>query len=225
MILTKKYWVLIGVVILAVLLGGILVYFGWTKQKSEPPKSRTEQSKPESVKEVKIPSSLNPNEVIIQFAPPTPLLKNFTEQEFRWEDFGIDHPNDGFIVGANAVWQEDVHYFKKDGTKVEGSSGPYSVTLSLTVLKYSKPKFAQEDYNRITTKQELRDLTLKGVKLRTKKGIPQSTSEETLLHTQIKPERWQQYLLYSNNFIIHAFGVREAAKDVISRAIDQYEVK
>lgn len=233
MLLTKRKWILIGVLI--VLLGGTLTYFGWTKQKSEPVKSQPEQPKPEVITQVRIPSSLSAKDVVSQFGF-SPHLFYYDWAESR-EDFyrvggreilGIESPSKGFTEMINGTFFEV--YSKKDGIKVYGISKEIPIISILCVLKYEKPEFAQEDYTKISVKQELKDSNLKGVKVKTKVGLPPEIKEEfssgldpeDFKPEYFKPERYQQYLLRSNNFIIYVFGLKEAAEDVMIRVIDQY---
>jgi len=65
--------------------------------------------------------------------------------------------------------------------------------------------------------------TLEGIALKTKSGMPRAMEE--LVSSDINAEQYQQYLLCSNNFIIHALGLKQAAKDIIARALDRYGVK
>jgi len=225
MLLTKEKWILIGVLI--VLLGGTLTYFSWTKQKSEPDSSQPEQTKPKSVRQVIIPSSLEPGEVMNQFVPYVPPWGEKISAEhypYFWGDyFELPYPKEGFIKGVATAWRGGLAWVKKDGTGIGPPDAPSSV-LELAVLKYDKPEFAQEDYNRMSIKQGFSDSIFESVKLKTKLGIPTLLQKRPDM-TDIKPEQYRQYLLHSNNFIIYAFGLKEAAEDVMLRVIDRYGVR
>ena len=227
MALTKKYWILISLI--AVFLGGTLIYFGWSKQKSKPASSQPEQINPETIRQVIIPSSLDSEHVIVDFARYIHLFgEMITREDSFWTDyFEIVYPHEGFIEGTIVSWQGEIYYVKKDGTKIEGPDDPLSFILAFTVLKYEKPEFAQKDYDRISSKQEFRDFTLKDVKLKTKVGLAPGLENEVKDNPAIKlkSEQCQQYLLQSNNFIIYAFGLKEAAEDVMIRVIDRYTVE
>lgn len=169
MLLTKGKWILIGVLI--ILLGGTLTYFGWTKQKSEPDNSQPEQTEAESVREVVIPSSLNPAEVVAQFVPYIPPWgDDITKLHDFWETkFTSPYPHKGFVKGFFTAWHgEAAYWIKKDGAKVCGADDPYGFILDLAVLKYEKPEYAKKDYDRMSIDQESNDSTLNGVKLKTK---------------------------------------------------------
>lgn len=227
MILAKKYWVLIGLI---VLLGGALIYFGWTKQKSEAVKSQPEQPKPEVIRQVMIPSSLDSEQVIVDFVLYILAFgSGITREDSFWTDsFGIAYPSEGFIEGTFAPWQgKGNHYVKKDGTKIEGPDDPWSFVVSFTVLKYRNFKSAQEDYNRISNKQEFKDFTLKNVKLETKAGLMPAFEKLIKENSwiKLKSEQCQQYLLWSNNFIVYTSGLKEATEDIMIRVLDQYKVE
>lgn len=149
--LTKKYWILIGLI--AVLLGGTLIYFGCTRQKSEPASSQ-----PEPTRQIMIPSSLSPDDVMTQFAPYIPPWgEKLTEHHIFWAtELGIPSSHKGFTEGFSTSWR-GVVWTKKDGTEVEPPDDPYGFILSLAVLKYEKSEFAQEDYDRVSIKQKFRD--------------------------------------------------------------------
>lgn len=224
MILVKKYWILIGLLVL--LLGGTLIYFNWAKQKPELTKPHFEQTEPESVREAIIPSSLDSEQVIIEFADYMHLFGEMITREHRfWVNyFGIVSPSKGFIEGTFASWQGETYYIKKDGTKIKGPDDPLSFSVTIAVLKYEKPQFAQEDHDRISIGQEFSDFTLNGVRLRTKVGLAPGLERmiEEYPVIKLEPEQFQQYLLYSGNFIIYAVGLKEASEDVIIRVIDWY---
>lgn len=227
MLLTKGKWILIGVLI--VLLGGTLTYFGWTKQKSEPVKSQSEQTETKALREVVIPSSLDIGDVveaIAQFLPYLPPWgESITQEDPFWAThFGILYPHRGFIKGFGTSWHGIV-WTKKDGTKVEPPDDPYGFMLGLVVLKYEKPEFAREDYDRVSISQKFRESILEGVKLKTKIGLPSVEWDRLKTYVKFKQEQCQQYLLRSNNFIIYAYGLREVAEDFMIRVIDQYAVE
>ncbi len=228
MVLTKRYWILVGLIV--VFLGGTLIYFGWTKQKPESVKSQLEQPKREVIRQIMIPSSLDSENVIVDFARYIRVFGDMvTREDSFWADsFGIVYPSEGFVEGSITPWQGKGNYYvKKDGTKIQGPHDPLSFIVAFAVLKYENPKFAQEDYNRISIKQEFRDFTLKDVKLKTKVGL--TPAFEKLIKenswTKLKSEQCQQYLLHSNNFIIYTYGLKEAVEDAMIRVIDQYRVE
>jgi len=223
MALIKKYWILIGLIV--VILGGTLIYFAWTKQKPEPASSQPEQIKPETIRKVMIPSSLDSEHVIVDSARYIHLFGEMITQEHSfWGDyFEIIYPSEGFIEGTIATWHGEAYWVKKDGTKVYGPDDPYSFILDCAVLKYKKPEFAREDHDKISLKQGFREHILNGVRLKTKSGIPPIMGHWIKkLRMKLKPEQCQQYLLHSNNFIIYASGLKEAAEDVMIRLIDRY---
>lgn len=90
--------------------------------------------------------------------------------------------------------------------------------------EYVIVEFPQKDYDRISIEQDFRDSTLRDVKLKTNIGLAPGLESEIKENPKIKleAEQCQQYLLYSDNFITYAFGLKEAAEDVITRDIDRY---
>lgn len=241
MVLSKKYWILIGLI---VLVGGTLVYFGWTrekpgpidlqseqtKQESESITSQPEEIRPEPMSRIMIPSSLGPENIIVEFARYIRVFgEMITREDSFWTDsFEITYPSEGFLGGTIGLWQGKGNYYvKKDGTKIEGPDDLLSFIVAFAVLKYEKPESAQKDYDRIAVKQEFKDFSLEGIELKTKIGLPPvlESDIQKMPEIKLKPEQCQQYLLYSNNFIIYAFGLKEAAEDLIIRVIDQYGVK
>jgi len=90
--------------------------------------------------------------------------------------------------------------------------------------EYVIVEFPQKDYDRISIEQDFRDSTLRDVKLKTNIGLAPGLESEIKENPKIKleAEQCQQYLLYSDNFITYAFGLKEAAEDVITRDIDLY---
>lgn len=219
MVLTKKYWILIGS--LVILLGGALIYFGWTKQKSEPAGSQPEQTRPEPIKQVIIPSSLDPDDVMAQFVPYIPPVGGkLTKDDPFWKQrFGIESLNEGLVQAFTTLWYGSAYYLTKDGEKLGGD--PHSYALDLSVLKYKSHEFAQKDYLRISTKQDFKDVIFEDIKLKNKVELPPVLDPGINSETQ----NVQQYLLCSNNFIIYAFGLKEAAEDAIIRVIDRYGVE
>lgn len=219
MLLTKGKWILIGVLI--VLLGGTLTYFGWTKQKSEPDSSQLEQAKSEPVRQVIIPSSLDPDDIMAQFVPYIPPWggKLTKDDPFWKERFGIESLNEGFVESFMTLWYGSAYYLTKDGGKLGGDA--HSYVLDLTVLKYESHESAQKEYFRISSEQGFKDVIFEGIKLKNKVGLP------PVLDSGINSGagNLRQYLLHSNNFIIYVFGLKEAAEDVIIRLIDRYEVE
>ena len=226
MILSKKHSVLIGLIVVF-LVGGTFVYFGWTKLGSEPASPSSEQTKPESVRQVIIPFSLDPKDVVENIVVPPyyfewkskegdPSLKEF------WERYlGISSSGKELIGYAGAMWLKN--YLKRDGAKVHEISEEVPLILFLHVLKYEKPEFAQEDYNKINIDRGFKISTSERVKLKIKVGMPPTMEEE--LSQYIKLEQFQQYVIQSNNFIIYAVGLKEAAEDVMIRLIDRYGVE
>lgn len=215
-----------------------MAYFGWTEQKSGLISSQPEQTKPEPVRQVIIPSSLSAKDVVSQFGF-SPHLFYYEWAKSR-QDFyrvkggkilGIESPSEGFNEMINGTLVEV--YSKMDGTKVYGISKEIPIVSILSVLKYEKPKFTQEDYTKISIKRELKDSNLEGVKIKTGVGLPPEIKEEflsgldpeDLKSEYFEAERYRQYLLRSNNFIIYVFGVKEAAEDVMIRVIDRYAVE
>ena len=236
MMLTKKYGILIGTLILAVFLGGTLAYFGWSSQKSglanqpeqpeqepEPVSSQPEQLESEPMKKVMIPSSLSSEEVVVDFARYTHLFGDvITQKSDYWSGyFGINSPNEGFVGGTGTMWY-GASYFTKGGTEIKEEDASLGFILVFMVLKYKTPDFSQEDYKRISYTNEFRELTLKNIKLKTKLGLP---SLEKIPTVELKAMQYQQYLLHSNNFIIYSVGLKEAAEDIMIRVIDQYTVE
>jgi hypothetical protein len=223
MVLTKRHWILIGLIVL--LLGGTLIYFGWTKQKSEPATRQSKQSKPEATRQIMIPSSLDSQHVIVDFARYMHLFGEMITREssFWVKHFGIVHPNERFIEGTAAAWHGTV-YLTKQGREIEGADDSSSFIVIFAVLKYEKPEFAREDYDKISPKQQFTDATLEGISLKTKLGMPLGISKRPYM-MNVEPEQCQQYLLWSSNFIIYAFGLKQAAEDVMIRVIDRYAVE
>lgn len=234
--LRKKYWILISLI--AVLLVGTLTYFGWIKQKSEPASSQPGQIKQELIREMIIPSSLESTEVMTQFVPYMPPWGEVVTKDdaFWWPiGFGVRSPHKGFAGGFSATWHGAAYWIKKDGTKVEGAevkraNDTYNFILEIAVLKYEKPEYAQEDYDRISTNQEFKDLTINGVKLKTRAGVNPRMRTEVVIRNipemkKLKEEQCQQYLLHSNNFVVYIWGLKKAAEDAIIRLIDQYTVE
>lgn len=223
--LTKKYWILIGALLLVIFLGGTLSYFAWIKRESGLARSQPEQIKPKSVKQVIIPSSLESYEVMIQFVPYIPPSgeERISEEDYL-EYFEIT-PNQGFTKGLGVIWHRAAYWIKKDGTKVYGPDDSYGFILDVSVLKYENPEFAREDYDKISTKQEFIETTLEGFKLKTKSGVPPVTRGWIKMGMEPKAEQCQQYLIYSNNFIIYLSGLKEAAADAVTRIIDLYRVE
>lgn len=237
MILTKRYWILVGVLILIIFLIGTFVHFGWSKQKSEPASFQPEQTKqepeqdssqpdqikPELIKRIMISSSLDPYNIMAQFVPYIPPWgESITEDHLFWPtEFWIPYPCKGFVKGFSTSWV-GLPWIKKDNTIIKPPDDPYyGFILKLAVLEYEKPEFSKDDFNRISNKQDFRDWTFQGLKLKTKVG---SEINMNLLE-ELKPDQYQQSLIYSNNFIIYAFGLKEAVEDTISRLIDRYEMK
>ena len=219
MIVTKRYWVLISLLI--ILLAGTSIYFGWTKQKSELAESQPEQINSEPMKQIIISSLLDPDDVMAQFAPYIPPWgeKLAKDDPFWKQRFGITKLNEGFINGFTTAWYGSAYYLTKDGKKLGGD--PHSYVLELSVLKYKNHNSAQEDYIKISTEQDFEDIIFEGLKLKSKLGIPPGLKSGV----NSEAKYLQQYFLHSNNFIIYAFGLKEAAEDVMIRVIDRYEVK
>lgn len=218
--LTKKYWILISLI---VILGGVvLVYFDMVKQESGLIKSHPERAGLGSIKQVIIPSSLEPYEALEQFVPYMPPWGDaITEAEY-WQHFGTA-PNEGFVEGFGTVWHGEAYWIRRNGAKVYGADDPYGFILELIAVKYEKREFAREDYDKISTRQEFGDITLEGVKLKTKAGIPPVIESWIKKHDMsLEPEHCQQYLLYSTSFIIYACGLKEATEDAIITIIDRY---
>lgn len=236
MILTKRYRILIGALILIIFLTGTSVYLGWSKQKSklasfqpEQTKQKPEQAslqsdqiKSELIKQIMIPSSLDPYNILTQFVPYIPPWgENITEDHLFWStEFWISYPCKGFVKGFSTSWI-GLPWIKKDNTIIKPPADPYGFILKIAVLKYERPEFSEDDFNRISNKQDFRDWTFEGLKLKTKVGsqINMNFLEE------LNPDQYQQSLICSGNFIIYVFGLKEAVKDTISRLIDRYEVK
>lgn len=194
------------------------------KPRREPPTQLPERTKPELGRtQVVIPPELDPDDVMAQFVPYMPPWgERITKGGHFWEGyFEIVHPQEGFIKGFGTSWHGEAHYVKKDGTKIKGPDDPYGFILHLYILKFTDSESAQEDYARISTNQKFRDFTLEGVRLKTKSGVPLPIKNE-MSWMKLDPQQCQQYLLHSNNFIIYAFGMKEAAQDIIERAIEQF---
>ena len=223
--LTKKYWVLISLII--ILGGGVLVYFGPAKQESGLIKPHSEQTKSGPIKQLIIPSSLEPYEAMAQFVPYMPPWGDAVTEAEYWQYFEIT-PNDGFGKGFGTVWQGKAYWIKKNGAKVYGVDDPdnFNFILELMVLKYEKLESAKEDHDKINAKQGFGDIILEGVKLKTKVGIPPVIEGWIKEYDmELEPEQCEQYLLHSANFIIYAVGLKEAAEDVILRVIDRYKAE
>jgi hypothetical protein len=230
MALTKRYWVLIGILVLVAFVGGMVVYLGWSKQKSRPASLQSEQFKPEPMKRIAIPSSLAPIDVITQFVPYlVPVGGGIGKESGFWNNFNLVQANDGFEEGFLTAWLKEAYYIKRDGTKVEALRGdPYGLILYLAVLKYKTSQLAQEDYEKISMEQKFENFTLREVNLKTKMEAPPALwplITKKSPSSELKTEEYQQYLLHSNNFIIYAYGLKEAAEDFMIRLIDRYTVE
>lgn len=212
----KKLLIIILIVVIA---GGTLLgYFWW---------QRSEKEKIESVRQVLIPSSLDPKNVI-ENAIELPYYSQWESKEEdpsleeSWERLlGIPSSGQGLIKHASAPWLKS--YLKTDGTEVHEINEEVSLILYLHVCKYEKPELAEEAYNKTNTDHGFKLSVLEHVELKTKVGLPPVI--EDVVPPYIKPEQFQQYLLQSNNFIIYAYGLKEAAEDVMIRVIDQYTTK
>lgn len=206
-----------------VLVGGSLVCLSWSNEQLGLTNSQPKEAQPESVRHVVIPSSLEAAEVLAQFVPYLPPWgEKITGKDYSfWGPYFEITPNEGFTYGVATSWHGAAYWIKKDGTKVEGPDDPLGFILSIAVLKYEKSESAKEDYDKIGTKQEFIDLNLEGVSLKTKVGIPPAIGKRPYM-MNVEPEQCRQNLLWSNNFIIYAFGLREAVDDAITRLIDQY---
>lgn len=206
----SKIWIL--VVIIVVITGGVLVW-----QQLQAPE--------EEVGGVVIPSSLEPAEVMATFVPFIPPWgEDIYEEDAFWAmEFGIHSPSPGFTKGFATSWAgEGIYWPKKDGIEVEPPEGVDHL-LTLAVLRYEKFEFASEDYERISTKQGFKDTTLKGLRLRIKAGLPLITRSWT--GWDLQEELCQQYLFLSDNFVVYAYGLKEAAEDAMIRVIDRYAIE
>jgi len=165
---------------------------------------------------------LNPQKVIenVTTLPYFSVWKTVKEDpsfKKEWKSyFGISDLGEGIIEYGATTWLES--FPKRDGTEVHQINEEVNLILLVYVIKYEKPKFAQEDYNKIGFKVS----TIEGVKLKANVGIPSTLEEEPPPHIS---EQFQQYLLQSNNFIIYCIGLKEAAEDIVIRLIDEYTVK
>lgn len=219
MALTKRHWILIGLIV--VLLGGTSIYFALSKQKSEPSSSQSEQIKSESIRKVLIPSSLEPFEVMQQFVPHIPPGGGrVTKNDFLF--YFDTASNQRFAKGFSVIWHGELYWIKKGGAKVYGPDDPYGFILNLVVLKHEDSESAREDYDKISAEQEFSDTVFKGVKLRTKSGISLAMRRWSQEFPMPEQQECRQYFLKSNNFIIYAFGLKEAAEDVMIRVIGRY---
>lgn len=213
------------IILLIVVIGGgtILGYFWWQKggeKEAEKPKTE-EQTEPESVRKIIIPSSLNPDDVMAQFVSYIPPWGGkLTKDDHFWKErFEIESLNEGFVKAFSTAWYGSAYYLTKDEEKLGGDA--HSYVLDLTVLKYKSHEFAQKDYLRISTEQDFEDIVFEGIKLKNKVGPPPMFGSSA----DSKSGNLQQYLLHSNNFIIYASGLKEAAEDVMIRLIDQYAME
>lgn len=220
----KKLLIILLIVVIG---GGVLLGFLWW-QRGEKRKIE-EQTEPESTIKVMISSSLNSNDVIENIMRLPHDSEWFNREEFPsflvefWEeDFGISSSGKGFVECAIVPWIRD--YIKRDGTEMSDVSESKPFILFLYVIKYEEPKFAQEDYSKVNTNHGFDVSTLGGVKLKIKSGIPSSFGGLFLL-TDVKLDKYQQFLFQSDNFIIYAVGLKEAAEDVMIRVIDQYTAR
>ncbi len=223
MILTKKHSVLIGLIVVF-LVGGTFVYLGWTKPKSEPASPSSERTKSESIRQVIIPSSLDPKNVIenvidLPYYSQWESKEDNPSLEESWEQyFGIPSLGRGLIKYAGAPWLKS--YSKRDGTELHQISEEVPLILLVHVGKYQRSQFAKEAYNKINIDQGFKVSILEGVELKTKPGLAPVIKQLVLPY--IKPEQFQQYVIQSNNFIIYAVGLKEATEDVLIRIIDRY---
>jgi len=203
---------------------------GCVPEKASPPStSDSEKVEPNSDNQVKvvIPSDLDPAEVMARFVPYMPPWgESVTKQHSFWAtEFGIDYPHEGFISGFSTSWHGSAHWPKKDGGVVGFPNDLYGFLLSLTVLKYRKPEFAREDYERISTKQKFEMSVFDDVEVKTKNGLPPLMRlwlERYNDDLTLEEEQYDQYFLNVSNFIIYAYGLKEVTRDAVIRLIDHH---
>jgi len=207
--------------VLLILVGGLLVYWQRGCMPEKTPSVLTEGSerkvKPiaDNIVEIVIPSSLESDDVMAQFIPDIPPWgEKITKNHIFWAtEFGIRYPHRGFIEGFATSWHGGIAWITRDGTGIETPKNPYDSILSLAVLKYERPEFAKEDYERIVVGRGYEGYILEDAELKIEVRLSSTEGQSP------------QYLLHSSNFIIYAHGLKGAAEDAMIRAIDQYGVR
>ena len=155
-----------------------------------------------------IPSSLSPYEVVEEIFPENP-----------WR----------FIIGESL----DISNLPKGACK-EGFVGGYSepffdgrpinqtkyLILVFEVLKYESPEFAKRSYDSIGEAYELHNLTYRNIAL--KAGVePLSEQGENI--TGVSNASW--YVIHSGHFVICSIGHDDTARDAVNRTIDTFGVE
>ena len=171
-------------------------------------------AKKELAKEIVIPPSLRPREVVEEIFPENCFALNLKEEfvdiSHAWSGAG----EEGFVEGYTAG---SYNYTMANGTTIRAD--PYSESglpiLAFQVLKYENTEFANRSYEGFDEADEVQNLTYRNINLKTfveppSKGLSAGKS-------------WG-YIIHSSCFVVIFGGLPDVAQDALDRTIATFGV-
>jgi len=170
-------------------------------------------------KEIVIPSSLNPMDVVKEIYPENPL--RYLEGGNYYYEHGASGVaegacEEGFVRGYSEPFIE-FWYAKIDGTTLNQSS--QYLVLRFAILKYESTELAERSYESIAEAYDLQNSSYKGIAV--KAGVKPIS--------EYRSESWgisnlSIYVVHSGCFIIYVEGRDDIARDALDRTIDTFGV-
>jgi len=135
--------------------------------------------------------------------------KNFTIDDWKGSWIKDASISEGFVEGYE-IWYGGL-YVLKNGREI---ADPHMALLTLYILKYRTPEFAQKAYHKLGVEWNYEEINVKGIKLKSKYELPEIPA--------FGGAPVQNYLLQSGVFLISISGDERATLDVLKRIIEQY---
>ena len=182
---------------------------------------------PVEAEELVIPSSLEPEEVLVEAANAGPLIQPLPYFQEGWTakymaPYAMPPGATGeqFLEGYYLETSEFL-YIKRDGK--QAGDELYKLVLHIAVLKYEDTESAERSFVNISETEELQDSTYGGIDLKSGSCSLPSWWEEF--------EYWDGgptmpgYLIQSDCFVIYLYGRDDVTKDMLDRIIVAFGVK
>ena len=175
--------------------------------------------------ELVIPSSMEPEEVLIEIANAGPFIQILLYLAGGWTVEDICPPDipegaceEQFDEGFDAALLESL-YIKRDG-KPAGFRD-FKLVSYIAILKYEDTESAERSFVNISETQEFQNLTYEGITLK--------NGTHTLDPWWEQYDYWDEstmpcYLIHSDCFVIYIFGREDVDKDILDRIIAAFGV-
>ena len=170
-------------------------------------------------KEIVIPSSLEPYDVVKEIYPENPMRFLIGGSDFGYAgEVAEGACEEGFVGGYGELFIE-AGYTKINGATLNQSSVYYGSIFS--VLKYESAEFAERSYDGIAKACDLQNYSYKGITV--KAGVMPAPEYDG--GNMWGVSNLSIYVVHSGCFIAYFYGHDDITQDALDRTIDTFRVK